>query len=417
MRSVLIIIQWTGHCLALQLTQPGRAQVTDESSSDEEETTSARGASKPASHRRPSHPSDVNDDDDSGGSSDDGIDIDIEEGSDSDHQSTADDDNDDDEDNEDDEDDEDEEEDFAADMVVDDDNDDDDDKALADDIVMTNGPTSWSFARAMSSAADSERSTDVVTSLQSKITRRVEARRQRGYELLTDEPEAEVPIVSAAAPSGRKRGREPDDDAAPQGDSKRGRPATTALPASGGDNELDPADLSVRAPTDAQTFGELGLSRPLLAAINELGWKKPTPIQARAIPIALTGRDLLGSAVTGSGKTAAFLLPILERLLYRDRHVPAIRVLIILPTRELAAQCHEVCSALCKHCDIRCALVVGGLSVKVQEVELRARPDVVIATPGRLVDHLTNTMAVDCEDVEALVLDEADRCVPHFESR
>lgn len=103
------------------------------------------------------------------------------------------------------------------------------------------------------------------------------------------------------------------------------------------------------------------------------------------------------------------MLPILERLLYRPKRVPLSRVLVLLPTRELAAQCHEVSQHLCKYTDIRICLVVGGLSEKVQEQELRNKPDVILATPGRLIDHLRNTQNVHLEDIEILVLDEADR--------
>lgn len=109
------------------------------------------------------------------------------------------------------------------------------------------------------------------------------------------------------------------------------------------------------------------------------------------------------------GKTGAFMLPILERLLYRPKRVPLSRVLVLLPTRELAAQCHEVSSYLCKYTDIRICLVVGGLSEKVQEQELRNKPDIILATPGRLIDHLRNSANVHLEDIEILVLDEADR--------
>lgn len=120
--------------------------------------------------------------------------------------------------------------------------------------------------------------------------------------------------------------------------------------------------------------------------------------------------DICGSATTGSGKTAAFLLPILERLLYRDTRVAAIRVLILTPTRELAGQCHSVVEKLAKYTNgISAALVSGGLALKKQEVELSHRPDIIVATPGRVVDHLLNTKAFGLDDLEILVIDEADR--------
>ncbi|EGC31006.1 hypothetical protein DICPUDRAFT_157190 [Dictyostelium purpureum] len=157
------------------------------------------------------------------------------------------------------------------------------------------------------------------------------------------------------------------------------------------------------------TFEELHLSRPLLKAVQKLGFSQPTPIQAKTIPLALNGKDILASASTGSGKTAAFLLPILERLLFRDSEYRAIRVLVLLPTRELALQCQSVLENLAQFSNITSCLIVGGLSNKAQEVELRKRPDVVIATPGRLIDHLLNAHGIGLEDLEILILDEADR--------
>lgn len=160
-----------------------------------------------------------------------------------------------------------------------------------------------------------------------------------------------------------------------------------------------------------ETFAEMNLSRPILKAIQALGYKTPTPIQQRTVPLALAGHDICGSAVTGSGKTAAFLLPILERLLFRPTKVAAIRVLILVPTRELATQVHSMACQLAQFCvpPIRAACVVGGLSLKAQEAELRTRPDIVVATPGRMLDHIRNTMSVAVDDVDVLVLDEADR--------
>ncbi|XWS24500.1 hypothetical protein CRYUN_Cryun28dG0108300 [Craigia yunnanensis] len=159
----------------------------------------------------------------------------------------------------------------------------------------------------------------------------------------------------------------------------------------------------------ANSFMELNLSRPLLRACETLGYTKPTPIQAACIPLALSGRDICGSAVTGSGKTAAYALPTLERLLFRPKRVSAIRVLILTPARELAVQVHSMIEKLAQFTDIRCCLVVGGLSLKAQESALRLMPDIVVATPGRLIDHLRNSMSVDLDDLAVLILDEADR--------
>ena len=159
----------------------------------------------------------------------------------------------------------------------------------------------------------------------------------------------------------------------------------------------------------SSSFQQFSLSRPILRGLAALSFATPTPIQVRAIPIALQGLDVVGSAVTGSGKTAAFLLPILERLLYRPRKVPTTRVVILMPTRELAVQCYNVATALARFTDITFAQVVGGFSLREQETILKKRPDVVIATPGRFIDHMRNSASFAVENIEILVLDEADR--------
>ncbi|KAI0427352.1 P-loop containing nucleoside triphosphate hydrolase protein [Xylaria sp. FL1042] len=188
------------------------------------------------------------------------------------------------------------------------------------------------------------------------------------------------------------------------------------------DNEEDPEEAAKReaffAPEDKKTLGKqsgkssfqtMSLSRPILRGLNTLGFSTPTPIQAKTIPLALEGRDLVGGAVTGSGKTAAFVVPILERLLYRPNKIPTSRVVVLAPTRELAIQCHAVATKLASHTDIKFCLAVGGLSLKVQEAELRLRPDVIIATPGRFIDHMRNSASFATDTIEILVLDEADR--------
>lgn len=161
-------------------------------------------------------------------------------------------------------------------------------------------------------------------------------------------------------------------------------------------------------PTD---FTALQLNRALLRGLAALNFSRPTPIQARTIPIALAGKDIVAGAVTGSGKTAAFLIPIMERLSYRQRSADDAksRVVVLCPTRELAIQCHSVAQALGKFMNVRFCLCVGGLSLKLQEAELKTRPDVIIATPGRLIDHVRNSASFGMEDVEILVMDEADR--------
>lgn len=162
-------------------------------------------------------------------------------------------------------------------------------------------------------------------------------------------------------------------------------------------------------PTAYSSFQGMSLSRPILRGLAAVGFTKPTPIQAKTIPVALLGKDVVGGAVTGSGKTGAFIVPVLERLLYRPKKVPTSRVVILMPTRELAIQCHAVATKLASHTDIKFCLAVGGLSLKVQEAELRLRPDVIIATPGRFIDHMRNSPSFTVDTLEILVLDEADR--------
>ncbi|KAJ7615290.1 DEAD-domain-containing protein [Mycena polygramma] len=170
-------------------------------------------------------------------------------------------------------------------------------------------------------------------------------------------------------------------------------------------------DSEVTSTEEHASFLTMNLARPILKAITTLGFLKPTPIQAATIPVALLGKDVVGGAVTGSGKTAAFIIPMLERLLYREKGTKsaATRCLVLVPTRELAVQCFEVGCKLATHTDIRFCLIVGGLSVKSQEVALRSRPDVVIATPGRLIDHIRNSPSFTLDTLDILVLDEADR--------
>jgi len=164
-----------------------------------------------------------------------------------------------------------------------------------------------------------------------------------------------------------------------------------------------------------ETFTQMNLSRPLLRAVNELGFLHPTPIQSSAIPLALLGKDVCACATTGSGKTAAFMLPILERLLFKPKKTASTRVLVLVPTRELAIQVHAVSQSLSKYSTVQICLAAGGLDLKSQEAALRKNPDIVVATPGRLIDHLHNAPSFDLQMVEILVLDEADRMIEeHF---
>lgn len=131
--------------------------------------------------------------------------------------------------------------------------------------------------------------------------------------------------------------------------------------------------------------------------------------------IAFSGNDICGCAATGTGKTAAYILPTLERLLYRPSIGAAVtRVLVLVPTRELGVQVYQVTKQLCQFTDIQIGLAIGGLDLKVQENILRKNPDIVIATPGRLIDHLKSTPTFSLDSVEVLILDEADRMLDEF---
>jgi len=154
------------------------------------------------------------------------------------------------------------------------------------------------------------------------------------------------------------------------------------------------------------SFHSLGLDARLVRAIDELGFANPTPIQIGAIPPALQGRDLLACAMTGSGKTAAFMLPVLNRLLANPRR--ATRALVLTPTRELAAQIVEATQDFARHTSLKVAPIFGGVGHKPQEMAFRDKVDIIVACPGRLLDHFKENYGV-LPDLEVLVLDEADR--------
>ncbi|HYT15987.1 MAG TPA: DEAD/DEAH box helicase, partial [Burkholderiales bacterium] len=161
------------------------------------------------------------------------------------------------------------------------------------------------------------------------------------------------------------------------------------------------------------SFQNLGLSPELLRSVAEQGYTQPTPIQAQAIPVVLAGRDLLGAAQTGTGKTAGFTLPMLQLLAGKSNtsHSPArhpVRSLVLVPTRELAAQVQESVRTYGRHMKLRAAVIYGGVGFTPQVEELRRGADIVVATPGRLLDHV-GQRTIDLRQVEILVLDEADR--------
>jgi ATP-dependent RNA helicase RhlE len=158
------------------------------------------------------------------------------------------------------------------------------------------------------------------------------------------------------------------------------------------------------------SFNNLGLSAELLRAVKEQGYNKPTPIQAQAIPAILGGRDVMGAAQTGTGKTAGFTLPLLQRLSKtpsRNGQRP-VRALVLTPTRELAAQVFESVQTYGRHLPLQAAVMFGGVKINPQKEKMRRGVDILVATPGRLLDHI-NQRTVDLSQVEFLILDEADR--------
>jgi ATP-dependent RNA helicase RhlE len=158
------------------------------------------------------------------------------------------------------------------------------------------------------------------------------------------------------------------------------------------------------------SFETLGLSAELLRAIREQGYTDPTPVQAKAIPVILAGRDILAGAQTGTGKTAGFTLPMLQRLSSNTQHTGrrAVRALVLTPTRELAAQVGESVVNYGRHLPLRSAVIFGGVKINPQISKLRNGVDILVATPGRLLDHARQG-TVDLSRIEILVLDEADR--------
>ena len=162
------------------------------------------------------------------------------------------------------------------------------------------------------------------------------------------------------------------------------------------------------------SFSTLKLSAPILNAITDLGYSKPTPIQEKAIPVVLSGKDLIAAAQTGTGKTASFVLPLLEQLntRYKDTNQKLrgkrIRALILVPTRELAVQVEASISAYAKYLDISSMAMYGGVDVEEQKQRLIWGVDILVATPGRLLD-MTHQRVLHFDELDTLVLDEADR--------
>jgi superfamily II DNA/RNA helicase len=188
--------------------------------------------------------------------------------------------------------------------------------------------------------------------------------------------------------------------------------ATTATRPRDAQGPTEPAASGPATPT-AVTFADFGLDPAILRAVSELGYREPTPIQVQAIPVVMAGKDVMGAAQTGTGKTAGFALPIIHKLLplASSSTSPArhpVRALIIAPTRELADQIHENVKAYSRHTPLRSAVVFGGVDMKPQTAALRAGVEILTATPGRLLDHVEQKSA-NLSQVQLLVLDEADR--------
>jgi ATP-dependent RNA helicase DDX27 len=249
-----------------------------------------------------------------------------------------------------------------------------------------------------------------------------------GADGVDEEEEEEAEGDDESDDEDEEEGEDDDDDAASDNDS-------VATPVHHPDDEASEPDSDAESEVDAEeeakrkaffapeektnedaaangakrSFQEFNLSRPILRGLAAVNFTNPTPIQQKTIPVALLGKDIVGSAVTGSGKTAAFVVPILERLLFRPRKVPTSRVAILMPTRELAVQCYNVATKLATYTDITFCQLVGGFSLREQENILKKRPDVIIATPGRFIDHMRNSASFTVDTLEILVLDEADR--------
>lgn len=222
----------------------------------------------------------------------------------------------------------------------------------------------------------------------------------------SDHDSAAVEQAPLAAPAVAKRGRgrpKASTRPAPAPDTAE---TTSDAPASVADGEAPPAEAVAEAPRPL--FSQLGLSTPIMRAIEEMGYEHPTPIQARAIPVVLSGRDVLGVAQTGTGKTASFTLPMLEKLAGSRARARMPRSLILEPTRELALQVAENLTLYGKHLRLNHALLIGGESMADQRAVLNQGVDILIATPGRLMD-LFDRGGLLLTQTGILVIDEADR--------
>lgn len=236
-----------------------------------------------------------------------------------------------------------------------------------------------------------------------KISKAIEKRKSKNAEdnmvsQKSEEGEEEEEHVKDTLRTKKKKGK----------DHRVKQKAVTVEGVENEDDEVDDVTQAFFGDEDT-SFQQMNLSRPLLKALTAMNFVHPTPIQSSTIPMALLGRDIYACAATGTGKTAAFMLPVLERLLFRPKKDVVTRVLVIVPTRELAVQVYQVSLQLAQFTDIMITLSAGGLDLKAQEAALRKLPDIIIATPGRLIDHLENTPGFDLRNIEVLILDEADK--------
>ena len=189
--------------------------------------------------------------------------------------------------------------------------------------------------------------------------------------------------------------------------------APASEPETSASSPSDSSDLQASVDAHLNAFSQLNLDEPLARAVAEMGYAQMTPIQAQAIPVVIQGRDVMGAAQTGTGKTAAFALPLLQRMMKHENSStsPArhpVRALVLLPTRELAVQVAEQVKLYAKYTNLNSAVVFGGMDMKPQTAELKKGVEVLVATPGRLLDHIEAKTAV-LNQVEYVVLDEADR--------
>ncbi|EAA27679.1 ATP-dependent rRNA helicase rrp-3 [Neurospora crassa] len=236
----------------------------------------------------------------------------------------------------------------------------------------------------------------------------------------SDEPSALKKAAAPSAPELKKEKKVKDKSTKDKSSTKKTEktekkqdapePAEESTPATNSTEEdsvtLDVAPEQEEVETVKKTFKDLGIVDALCEACERLGYKNPTPIQEQSIPLALQNRDIIGIAETGSGKTAAFALPILQALL--DKPAPLF-ALVLAPTRELAAQIAQAFEALGSLISLRCALILGGMDMVTQAIALGKKPHVIVATPGRLLDHLEKTKGFSLRSMQYLVMDEADR--------